>query len=133
MKKLTALFGVSLIALLFLFAADDASAQTKQRVRFAPGESGANVSGSVKGYKYIDYVVGARKGQMMSIILTGSPSAEFAIMMPDGGNLGMDAVQVRQWSGELPASGDYAIRVLMPRAQARRGQTASFKLSISIQ
>jgi hypothetical protein len=54
-------------------------------------------------------------------------------MMPDGGNLGMDAVQVREWTGELPASGDYAIRVLMPRAQARRGETINFKLSVSIQ
>lgn len=133
MKKISALFGISILALLFLFSADSGNAQTKQRVRFARGESGANVSGSVKGYKYIDYIVGARKGQKMSVILTGSSSAEFAIMMPDGGNLGMDAVQVREWTGELPASGDYAIRVLMPRAQARRGETINFKLSVSIQ
>jgi hypothetical protein len=132
MKKLSALFGISFLTLLFLFAADNASAQTKQRVKFSRGESGASVSGSVKGYKYIDYVIGARKGQTLSVNLTGSSSAEFAIMMPDGGNLGMDATQVREWTGELPASGDYAIRVLMPRAQARRGETIKFKLSISI-
>ena len=133
MNKLSAFFGISILAFLFLFSIEDAGAQTKQRVRFARGSSSARVSGSVKGYKYIDYVVGAREGQTMTVELTGSPSAEFAIMMPDGGNLGMDAVQIREWSGELPASGDYAIRVLMPRAQARRGETINFRLSVSIQ
>lgn len=129
MKKI--LLGLVVLFVLFLFSAET-HAQTKQRVRFAKGASAATVSGTIKGYKYVDYIIGAREGQTLSVTLTGDSKAEFAIMMPDGGNLGMDATGVDDWSGELPASGDYAIRVLMPRSFARRGESANFKLKISI-
>lgn len=122
-----------MFVLLILGLTANAPAQTTRRVRFAKGASSATVSGQVKGYDYIDYIVGAKAGQTMSVRLTGRSVAEFAILMPDGGNLGMDATGVREWSGELPESGDYSIRVLMPRAHARRGTVASFSLRISIQ
>lgn len=130
MKKL--IVTLSVLVMMFLFAADDAAAQAKQRVRFARGASSATVSGTIKGYKYIDYVVGAREGQTLSLRITGSSSAQFAVFMADGGNLGMDSAGVNDWSGELPATEDYTIRVLMPRAQARRGETARYTLRISI-
>lgn len=128
MKKI--LFGFLLM--LVLSAVSSISAQTTRRVRFAKGASSATVSGQVKGYDYIDYVVGARAGQTMSVRLTGSSVAEFVIRLPDGENLGMEATGVREWSGELPESGDYSIRVLMSRAYARRGTTARFSLRISV-
>lgn len=127
------MFGFPILAMLFLFAVQDASAQARQRVRFARGASAATVSGTIKGYKYIDYLVGASEGQTLGLRLTGSSSAEFAVFMADGGNLGMDSAGVNEWSGELPVTEDYTIRVLMPRAQARRGETARFSLKISIQ
>jgi hypothetical protein len=130
MKKL--MFGFSVLAMLFLFAVQDAAAQARQRVRFARGASSAQVSGTIKGYKYIDYVVGARAGQTLSLRITGSSAAQFAVFMADGGNLGMDSAGVAEWSGELPATEDYTIRVLMPRAQARRGETARYTLRIAI-
>ena len=118
--------------MMVLLAADSIGAQTTRRVRFAKGASSATVSGQVKGYDYIDYVVGAKAGQTMSVRLTGSSVAEFVIRLPDGQNLGMEATGVREWSGELPTSGDYSIRVLMSRADARRGTTARFSLRISV-
>ena len=133
MNKLTIFFGISVLALLFFTSAESTAAQTRQRVRFARGSAAASVSGSVKGYKYVDYVVGAREDQTITVNLTGSSSAYFAILKPDGDNLGTEATQVKQWSGKLPASGDYAIRVLMPRAQARRGEIIKYRLRISIQ
>ncbi|MGQ0761771.1 MAG: g-type lysozyme inhibitor [Acidobacteriota bacterium] len=129
MKK--RLLGFSVL-MLVLFAAGSVDAQTTRRVQFAKGASSATVNGRIKGYEYIDYVIAARAGQTMSVRLTGSSVAELAILMPDGGNLGMDATGVREWSGELPESGDYSIRVLMPRAYARRGTTARFSMRISI-
>ncbi len=132
MKKFSLLFGLAVLSMLFLFA-ENGSAQTKQRVSFVRGASSATVSGTVKGYKYIDYVVGAREGQTLSVRVSGSTSAQLAVFMPDGGNIGMDAAGVESWSGELPTSGDYVVRVLQPRAQARRGETARYSLRISIQ
>ena len=129
MKK--RLLGLSAL-ILVLFAAGSVDAQTTRRVKFAKGASSATVSGQVKGYDYVDYIVGAKAGQTMSVRLTGSSVAEFVIRLPGGANLGMEATGVREWSGELPESGDYSIRVLMSRADARRGTTARFSLRISV-
>ena len=121
------------IALIFLCAVG-ASAQTRQRVRFVKGASGAAVSGTIKGYAYRDYIVGAREGQTLSVRLSGNSTAELAIFMSDGGNFGADSTGVADWTGELSASGDYVIRVLMPRSAARRkGATARFALRITIE
>lgn len=123
---------LGLLVMMALLVADSIGAQTSRRVRFAKGASSATVNGHVKGYGYIDYIVGAKAGQTMSVRLTGSSVAEFVIRLPDGENLGMDATGVREWSGELPTTGDYSIRVLMSRADARRGMTARFSLRISV-
>ena len=123
---------LGLLVITALLAAHSIGAQTTRRVRFAKGASSATVSGQVKGYDYIDYIIGAKAGQTMSVRLTGSSVAEFVIRLPDGQNLGMDATGVREWSGELPMSGDYSIRVLMSRVHARRGTTARFSLRISV-
>ena len=123
---------LGLLVIMALVGAYSISAQTTRRVRFAKGASSATVSGQVKGYDYIDYIVGAKAGQRMSVRLTGSSVAEFVIRLPNGENLGMEATGVREWSGELPTSGDYSIRVLMSRADARRGTTARFSLRISV-
>ena len=121
------------VGLIFLCALD-AAAQTRQRVRFGKGASSASVSGVIKGYAYRDYVVGAREGQTLSVALSGNSLADLAIFMPDGGNLGADSTGVADWTGEIPASGDYVIRVLMPRSAARRkGAAARFRLRITIE
>ena len=123
---------LGLLVIMALLAVESIGAQTTRRVRFPKGGSSATVSGQVKGYDYIDYVVGAKAGQTMSVRLTGSSVAEFVIRLPDGENLSTEATSVREWSGELPTSGDYSIRVLMSRADARRGTTARFSLRISV-
>ncbi|HEV2903504.1 MAG TPA: hypothetical protein VGW32_00575 [Pyrinomonadaceae bacterium] len=123
---------LGLLVIMALVGTYSISAQTTRRVRFARGASSATVSGQVEGYDYIDYIVGAKAGQPMSVRLTESSVVEFVIRLPDGQNLGMEATGVREWSGELPESGDYSIRVLMSRADARRGTTARFSLRISV-
>ena len=45
------------ILILVIAVVATASAQTKQRVRFARGETSATVSGTVRGYAYVDYVL----------------------------------------------------------------------------
>jgi hypothetical protein len=121
------------IVLIFLYAVD-AAAQTRRRIRFGKGASSASVSGVIKGYAYRDYVIGAREGQTLSVALSGSSAADLAIFMPDGGNLGADSTGVADWTGELPASGDYVVRILMPRSAARRkGAAARFALRITIE
>src|SRR5437868_14377151 len=110
---------LSVSALIFLFSFN-ISAQTKQRVSFAKGASDSTVSGTVRSYAYRDYIVGARAGQTISAKLTSNNTfTVLTIFMPGGDNL-EDATEMDEFSGELPSSGDYVIRVGMMRAEARR-------------
>ena len=117
----------------FCFAAYDTSAQTKQRVRFAAGTSGATVKGTVRGFAYKDYIVKASAGQTIDVKLaSANTSSVLTVFLPNGDNL-EGAAEMDDFTGELPASGDYVIRVGMMRAEARRPRSISnYTLRISI-
>ena len=69
--------------LLTIALSASASAQSKVNVHFARGANSTKLSGSVSGYKYVDYVVGARGGQTMSVKLeSASTYASFVIFDP---------------------------------------------------
>lgn len=76
----------SIVALAFVTAAMPATAQSPirtERVQFARGASSASIRGSIKGYDTVDYIVGARAGQSMSVSLqTNSTSAYFNVLPP---------------------------------------------------
>ncbi len=130
MKKL-ALFSVLMVS--FLFFTVEASAQTKSRVRFPAGTHGTSVKGTVRGYAYRDYIVGASAGQTMTVTMTASAmSTVFTIFNPDGTNL-EEGSETDSFRGELPVSGDYVVRVLMMRNEARRkGSVSNYTLKITI-
>ena len=129
-KKISLLFFVPVLLLLF---STNILAQTKQRVRFARGASAATVGGTVRGYAFRDHIVGARSGQTISVKLNSrNIFAVLTIFTPDGDNL-EGATETDEFSGELPASGDYVIRVGMMRAEARRKNSiANYSLRISV-
>lgn len=130
MRKI--LFITMLFALVALLNVD-ASAQVRTRVRFPAGTHGTSVKGTVRGYDYRDYVVGAGAGQTMTVKLNSEakPSV-FTIFQPNGDNLEMAAEQ-NDFSGELPVKGDYVIRVLMMRNEARRkGSISNYTLKITV-
>ena len=129
-KKLLISIGASTLLVLFSL---NAQAQSKQRVRFAKGASQATISGRVQGYAYKDYIVAARAGQTISVKLNSRNTfAVLTIFTPDADNL-EGATETDEFSGELPATGDYVIRVGMMRAEARRKNSlAVFSLRISV-
>ena len=122
-----------LSALLLLFSGE-ISAQAKQRVRFAKGASNFTVSGTISGYAYRDYIVGARAGQMLSAKLNSKNTfTVLTVFKPDGENL-EGATKMDEFTAELPENGDYVVRVLMMRAEARRKNSMSkYRVRISIQ
>ena len=125
------IFFTASFAILLCFASG-LSAQTKVRVRFSRGASSSTVSGTVRGYGYIDYVVGASGGQTLDVLLDKNTKCVFTIFRPDQENLEMGAEQY-EFTGELPVSGDYFIRVMMMRNDARRkGSVSNYRLTISI-
>ena len=129
MKKLLLL--PSLVILLFIFSLGTA-AQTKVHVRFVKGADSAALKGKVAGYKYIDYVVRAKSGQMMSVSLKlANAGCSFTIFYSDMKNVD-EAAEVTNSTRNVDVDDDYIVRVLLPRSAARRGESAVFTLNISI-
>ena len=115
-----------------LFLVSSVSAQTKIRVRFPRGTSNSTVSGTVHKYAYNDYVVGASAGQTIDVRLDKNTTCVFTIFKPDQDNLDTAAEQ-DEFTGELPVSGDYVVRVMMMRNDARhKGSVSNYRLTISI-
>ncbi len=109
------------------------SAQTRERVNFAAGTSGATVRGTIRGYAYRDYIVRASGGQRIGLKLTtANEFTVFVVFLPNGDNL-EGATEMSDFNGKLPVNGDYKIRVMMMRAEARRkGSISNYQLRISI-
>lgn len=131
MFKKFALFTFIFCAVAFVGAVGNAAAQTVSRVRFARGTSSTSIKGRIAGYKYVDYVVGVRRGQTLSFTLTTGGSAE-AVLFTDTEQNVPDGDSVREYSDQTAYTGDYKIRVLMPRAFARRGAVSDYTLRISV-
>ena len=110
-----------------------AAAQSKHRVTFKKGANSAKVKGTIRGFEYRDYLVGANAGQTISVKLSSlNTYTMFSIFQPNGSNL-EGAAQVVNFGGRLPASGDLVIRVAMMRAEARRKRSVSdYSLTVTI-
>lgn len=123
-----------LYSFLLLIFSVNAFGQTKERVRFSRNSLSASVKGVARGYGYIDYVIGARSGQEITIKLSAPKTFPvFTVFLPNGGNL-EGAAEQNEFTGTMPETGDYVVRVGMMRSAARRkNSSAAFTLKISIQ
>lgn len=106
-----------------LSATGTASAQkgtsVVRRVQFSRGRTTAILRGTVRRGVSHDYLLGARRGQTMTVHLTSNGATSLTILSPDGEAL---ADFVSDWSGELPSGGDYRINVLPPTETNRPAQ-----------
>lgn len=106
-----------------------------ERIRFEAGATGSTVDGRITGYETVDYQLGARAGQGMTASLTtDGGSAYFNLMAPGEKEVAFfnGSVSGNVFSGTLPESGDYTIRVYQMRSAARRGETAPYTLTVGI-
>lgn len=106
----------------------------RERVRFAPGDSGITLRDSLQGYETVDYVLSAREGQTMRVSLqTSNRFAFFNVLPPGGGEALFNAsIDGNAFDAVLEESGDHVVRVYLMRNAARRGEVARFRLDISI-
>lgn len=106
----------------------------QERVAFKPGTSSATVQGAIKGDESVDYVLGARAGQTMTVTLkTGSTVAYFNVLPPGSeAAIANSSTTGNSWSGALPADGDYRVRVYLMRSAARRNEAATYTLTVGI-
>ncbi len=107
---------------------------SEQRVSFASGTSGTTIQSRIEGSQIVDYILGARAGQVMTVdFAPTNPSAYFNVMRgTDPAAIFIGSTSGNSFSGALPADGDYRIRVYLMRSAARRNETADFTLNIGI-
>ena len=89
----------------------------------------------VKGYKTVDYKLRARAGQAMYVTLKTSNASNYFNVLPPGSSdaaLFVGSSGGNEWSGPLPADGEYAVRVYLMRNAARRNETANYTLTVGI-
>ncbi|MFB1486113.1 MULTISPECIES: SH3 domain-containing protein [unclassified Thiocapsa] len=107
----------------------------EERVQFKAGTSGTTLKGNLRGRDTLDYVLGAKAGQHMTVELhTDNPQNYFNILPPGSSDeaIFVGSSSGNRFDGTLPDSGDYRIRVYLMRAAARRDEQASYRLSIHI-
>ena len=115
-------------------------AQTVSDVKFKAGNFGAMVNGTIIGDEYIDYRLGAKKGQTMFVDLgvdgtNGSGTVYFNILPPgsDGVAIYNSSIDGNTTTVKLPSSGNYRIRVYQMGNDADAGKTSGFHIDLSIQ
>jgi len=114
------------------FAADGIESRPLQ---FAKGASSATVKGSLKGDQTIDYKLRAKGGQTMNVALKTGNAANYFNVLPPGSKdvaIFVGSTGGNEWTGPLPADGEYTIRVYLMRSAARRNESARYTLTVGI-
>lgn len=118
-----------LTALLLIFCAMAANSQ--ERIKFKKGEYYTTVDGGIARGETYTYVVGASKGQFMTItVMSPEDNAEFFILNTKTWQFMEGATEdnpAKRWEGTLPANGDYQIVV----GSSRGG--SDYKLQVVIE
>ena len=101
------------------------------RIEFKRGATSTTVSGEVRNDEQYEYVLGAKKGQRLTIKITSTPlkSSVFQLLGEDQDTLGLEHDANFDVSIVLPKDGDYFINVSRPTSAKGR---SNFKLAISI-
>jgi hypothetical protein len=94
-----------------------------KQLRFARGKQSARVADTIKLCTSHEYVLRARAGQTMSVRLVTGSRTSFTLYTPTGRIEEADGV--REWSGELPETGRYAVSI-------GTDATANYVLEVSI-
>jgi hypothetical protein len=95
------------------------------RVKFASGASSIAIKQSVIRGERDTYLLGAKQGQQMNLKITSlENNAVFDVIAPDGKAIKQESTN---WSGELPANGDYQIVVGGTRGNATYELTVEIK------
>jgi hypothetical protein len=123
------------IAMMTPLAVTPVYAQEAKNIQFARGTTGSTVSGSINGDQYIDYRISVRAGQRMDINLQRTKGSPYLNVLEPGSNdvaVYNSSMNEQRYSGTTAKSGTYTIRVYQMRATARRGETASYRMTVSV-
>jgi len=136
MKTILKTLPASLLAALLATAALAAppAAPKPQDVHFAPGSSGTELKGTVKGEKAVHYRLVAGAGQTLSVTMKASNGGQSFNIVSPGSN---EAMFIGETQGEkaqvvLPTDGAYLIQTFLVRSAARRNESSNYTLQVSV-
>ena len=122
----------AVVSLSGLSFAQDTRTET---VKFKRGASSTSIADSITGYEAVTYVVGVSAGQRMSVQLDTDNASNYLNVTAPGASEALfnGSINGNTTSFVIPSSGDYKIDVYLMRNAARRGDTASYDLTISVE
>ena len=125
------------LCLAFLLSFNAYAADHNTQVAFKKGTSSALFSGNIRDYFVHNYVFYAKKGQKLTVTLTGKTNrlwvALFNQHLEDSIDLGTYFGALNnQGAYVLPYSGKYTVRIGQYRAFARRHDINPFNINIAI-
>lgn len=92
--------------------AKEKGAVKERRITPKRGSAATMVKGSVAWGQSESHKLAARAGQKLTVKLVSQNTQVLFALFAPGGEIFMDAVAAREWSGELPQKGDYTITVV---------------------
>lgn len=103
-------------------------------VQFKAGQNSAAIKGVIKGDQIVDYTLRAKAGQSMVVKFTPTHGAAYFNVMAPGQDtaLHIGSTSGNDFSGALPATGTYTVRVYLMRSAARRNEQANYALEVGI-
>jgi hypothetical protein len=121
-------------ALLMSSAAAPAAGIERRTVQFAKGATSATLKGTIEGDRTVDHVLRATAGQTMRVRLESRHPALYFNVLPPGSEtaLFVGSSGGNDWTGTLPADGEYVVRTYLMRSAARRGERDAYTLAIGI-
>jgi hypothetical protein len=105
-----------------------------EQIQFEKGASAATIPGKIKGDQIVDYSLWAAAGQSMVATLKPSNLSAHFDVLPPGSDAAIfvGATSGNRFEAQLPADGEYTIRVYLMRSAARRNETANYSLAVGI-
>ncbi len=102
-------------------------------VELAGGMTAEVLTGSITGYESVDYTFNGTEGQLLTVALATNNLATYFNLWQPGADtathIGSSAGD--EFMGRLQADGSYRIQVYMMRSAARRGERASYTITLA--
>jgi len=118
-----------------LLAGTALTAEAAKQIAFGKGKTSASVSGKIKGSDDMDYVLRASAGQTMTVDFKASKGAAYFNVLPPnstGEAIFVGSNEGNHFKGELPADGDYTIRVYLMGGAKDSDKPVTYTLNVGI-
>lgn len=123
MKKISMLL---MVLLAYAFSGTAFSKECRKTLPLGAEKTACSITESITGYGYCEYIFSAKKGQLLTIV-NSSKRADTIIFSPE------EKLLSDNEAVELSQDGQYTLRVLFPRALARRDIKESYTLKIELE